>query len=369
MRVLTLFGFAAAATLTGTSLSPATAAIPRFQRGIIPQAVTWRTNVLPPGFQQRAFQYAAQHRSKILPAQSGPVKEWLMDDSGFIWGLNGQTIVSFLTDCSGAEGGIVDHSGRLVVACTNSKTVNIYNAGNTTGPANVVLSDLVGKGFFATLYFPAAAFEDNAGNIYATNLDGTRNGSVSVNGNIVWWKANKQQNNATPSGSYSDPNLVEDFFGDVDKTGTVYVDGFSFSFFPEVDAITNIMSKNGASATNLDIALSFPGGVYVVSPNKPRPLLSVIDQGSFGVGNDALYQFSLPVSPGATPITTSHPPQNLTSTCDPVAGGYNRKETIKIGDAGCHAADIGDPATDTWKQLLNIDFSIPIDGAFIPSDK
>jgi hypothetical protein len=377
MRIPLPVGLAAAAALVGASLAPAAANVlhpgPAFQRNIIPQTLTraqvqqLHPNVLQKQVYQNDLRWMQTHHP-VLPDKKGKGKaptEWLMDDSGYIWGIKGKKVVTYLSDCSGAEGGVVDHSGRLVVACTNTSTVNIYNAGNTTGPADVVLNDTPG-------FYPAAAFEDTAGNVYATNLYGfacTTYSCQFYDGNIVRWNVGFA-NGAAPSASITDSNMYEVYFGDVDANGNCYIDGFNTaSFVPQVDEVSGCNTASGTvTGTNLGIALEFPGGVYVVSPTSGSPLLSVIDQGYYGSGQDALYLYNL--GSYTSPIAIAYPPQNIQDLCDPVAGGYDKAENaIKIGDAGCHAADVGDPYTNKWKNILNINFDIPIDGAFIPSDK
>jgi hypothetical protein len=375
MRIHTLVGLAAAATLFGASLVPASAARtmpagvhgPAFQHGLIPQIMTraqvkaWRASVLPKIVQEHAFKYMATHHP-VLPAKrdGGSVKEFIMDDGGYIWAgkekKSAFVISSYMTDCSGAEGGRVDQHGNLVVACTNTSSVNIYNAGNVTGPADTVLNDTSG-------YYPADAFVDGAGNHYATNLYGfscTTYYCYFYPGNIVEWYAG-DATGSLPDQVITDPNMYEAYFGDIDASGNIYVDGFNNSFIPNVD-----MLHSGVWST-LPITLNFPGGVYVVSPRTANPELSVLDQGCYGCGNDALYLYTLPAM---SPVATLNPPQNLTLTCDPVAGGYDKKEKhIKIGDAGCRAGDYGVLATNSWTQALNVNFSVPIDAAFVKSDK
>ncbi|HVN69892.1 MAG TPA: hypothetical protein VMU38_09630 [Candidatus Binatia bacterium] len=308
-----------------------------------------------------------KHFSKpnFRPNKKAKVLQFIMDDGGYIWGLGKKNkLVSYATDCSGAEGGVVDHSSRLVVACTNSSTVNIYKKGNASGPADTVLNDTPGM-------YPAAAFEGSDGTIYATNLYGfscTTYYCYFYPGNVVWWSPGNQSSGSSPSGTYTDPSMYEVYFGDVDNSGNVYIDGVrAVSYGYGADEITGITTTAPVS-TNMNIALNFPGGIYVVGPNSATPELSVNDQGSYGSGNNALYIYSLPW-PGSL-LYTDHSPQNISNTCDPVAGGYNKADTqVLIGDAGCGAGDLGTFASNTWKTLLNINFSEPIDGAFQSSDK
>jgi len=85
-----------------------------------------------------------------------------------------------------------------------------------------------------------------------------------------------------------------------------------------------------------------------------------------GAGNDTLMLYSLPYT-GAI-VYTDTPPQNQQKTCDPVAGGFDKKELhIKIGDAGCHVDEIRPVASNTWKIIYNTDFSVPIEGLFVKS--
>ncbi|HEY1867009.1 MAG TPA: hypothetical protein VGG70_01860 [Candidatus Cybelea sp.] len=325
-------------------------------------------SVVPKQILEKALQ---RHRySHIKIDKSAKPSMVLTDEGGYIFWLSKKgTITSYATDCSGVEGGVIDHQGRLVVACTNTSSINIYNKGNTTGPADVVLKDTSG-------FYPADAFEDNQGNIFATNLYGFTCGTStcnSYNGNIVWWTANNQSAGSSPSGTYSDPNLYQDYFADVDANGNVYVDGLYCTFggvygcyygSPEVDTITNIMGS-APTATNDNVTLNSPGGINALANGQ----ISVLDQGctAYSCGLAALYLFN--ALPG-TPAATLTPPQNFRNSCDPVAAGYSKGDKeVLLGDPGCRAGERGKISSQSWKSLTSIYFNIPVAGGFLKSDK
>lgn len=312
-----------------------------------------------------------RHRpSHIKVDKSAKPTMVVTDDDGYIWWLSKKgTITSYATDCGGAEGAVVDHHGRLVVACTRTSTIQIYNKGNTAGPADVVLNDTTG-------FYPGDAFEDHQGNIFATNINGIVCGTSTCqvyNGNIVWWTTNNQSTGSSPSGSYSDPNLSSDYFADVDANGNIYLSGYHctsgglygcYYQNPEMDTITNIMGS-APTATNDNVTLTSPGGVNALANGQ----ISVLDQGCsyYGCGHAALYLFD--ALPG-TPAATLTPPQNLGGYCDPVAGGYNKGDKeVLLGDAGCRAGELGKISSQSWKSLTSIYFYLPVAGEFLKSDK
>jgi hypothetical protein len=313
---------------------------------------------------RRLFAGTAPRTSRSISLRS---RRWLSRTTPAIWWITKTGIISsYATDCAGAEGGVVDRQGRLIVACTNTATINIYNKGNVTGPANVVLNDTSG-------YFPADTFEDKSGNIYATNLYGLTCGTttcISSPGDFVWWTTANQAAGSSPSGSYADPNLADDYFADIDANGNITVDGFHctyqgqygcYSEVPEVDMIMPMGST--WMAMNDNVTLTFPGGINVLANGQ----ISVLDQGCPGCGNSALYLYkSLP----GTPASTLTPPQNLTNSCDPISSGYDKDGShVLIGDAGCRAGDLGKVSSNNWKSITNIDFEIPTSGAFLMSGK
>jgi hypothetical protein len=241
--------------------------------------------------------------------------------------------------------------------------VNIYKHGNTAAPADVVLTDTTG-------YLPVDAFEDDAGNIYVVNLlqlSCTPSECFANPGNVERWSVGNQRNGAVPDTTYSDPNLGDFQSGDIDAGGTIYVSGTNLlSYAPEVDAIS------GGVATDLDISLAAAGDVYVVDPNGSAPLLSVVDGGPFQQPGGALYQFSLPIAPGAAPIFADPTPQNLEGSCNPIGVGYGRRGAeFLAGIANCQAITYGleSAGPGHWKLRENDDFISAQIGLFVPSDK
>jgi hypothetical protein len=303
------------------------------------------------------------HPIKITLAKSATTPSMVITDyAGYIWWVSKTgAVTGYATDCLGAEGGRIDRKGRLIVSCTSGHTVNIYNSGNTTGPANVVLNDT--KGFY-----PGDAFEDKNGNIFASNLSGFSCTSTcqSYHGDIVWWKTGNQSTGSSPSGSYTDPNFLEDFFADVDANGNVYVDGVVCTFYgyygcatqgPELDTITNIMGSS-PSASNDNIYMNYPGGVYTMGNGQ----ISYDDY-----GNSAIYLYnSLPGSFASM----LNPPQSVATSCSAVSAGYDKGDkNVLVGDSACHTGDLGSVKTNTWSNVSNIDFQTPVIGLFLNSDK
>ena len=117
------------------------------------------------------------------------------------------------------------------------------------------------------LLVPGCRFEDGSGNIYVTNLYNYTNCDPYCYfspGNVAYWTTTNQANGALPSGTYADPNMYEDYFGDVDNSGNVYLDGFRQ--LVRAGSRRNRPPLGSPSPSNLNISLEFPGGVYVVSP-------------------------------------------------------------------------------------------------------
>ena len=365
MRVPSPIALAAAALFVGASVAPSMASVvkhppvsPAFQMNIIPKVMT-RAQALKymnpsaaiPRVHEMGMRYARTHRpdlSKIHRDGKTPGL-WLTDDAGYIWGLKKPgkgKVGTYLTDCSGAEGGVISPSGALVVACTNTSTVNVYNAGNNSGPADAVLDDTPG-------FYPAAAFTDAAGNIYATNLYGfscTTYYCYFYPGNVVEWYTSNQGNGASPSATITDPNMYEVYFGTADASGNLYIDGFNNSFIPAVDQLHN------GNSIPLAISPHFPGGLTVSNAGQ----LGVNDQGDYGSGDGSFTLYTLPslgvAFQGAFP-------QNLNLLCDPVAVNLDgANANAYSGDAGCHAAASLSIPGGTGGDALNINFDVPIAG-------
>ena len=370
MRIPTLIGLAAGAALVGASLAPAAATIkpvangPAFQR-VVPDVISrsqlhlTRPAAVPVTIQRRAGKIHVPAGVRKGFRHDGASNIYLTDDSGYIFQLNkkGTTVLGYATDCSGAEGAKVDHSGNLWVACTNTSTVNEYTPASS-GTASLVLTDNPG----GIDYYTADVAVDNAGNVYATSLYAFSCTSTCFfyPGQVSKWSAP-----VTPSSvpvTVADPNINEEgFFLDVDTAGNVYVDydscGTSFCGYG-LDQITGSGVNNLISYTSGSI--QFPGGVYVTQNGN----VNLIDQIA---GTETQYIVS-PFGPAGFAVSIQY---NLQHGCDPVSGGWSKGDKkIGIGDAGCHALQLGKATNgNTLTGLANINFSLPIGAAFAPSDK
>lgn len=305
-------------------------------------------------------------------AKHADVAGWVSDNGGYLWGIDkSDNIVAYHDDCSLPSLARVDRDRNLVVACLGGQesqgipgTVNVYKFGNVSGPADIVLIDAAG-------YYPNDAFRDNAGNIYAVNLFQvvcTSSGCNFNPGNVVRWSLGNQKSGAVPDTMYVDPNLGDIFAGDIDAAGRIYVVGFGAESQPEVDVIDrNAAPEN--EATNLNLPITYPGSVYVVAPNSKTPRLSLVDPTPYGSGGGVLYQFALPIVPGASPILARKTPQNLERNCRPNGAGYDRGGTVVlIASPSCQAIEEG-VATGHLTVHENFNFASPQTAVFVPSDK
>lgn len=387
MRIPTVVGSSlAVAVLFGASLAPSTASVlrvpgfrvPAFQQGIIPRTVTRAQvakasypSVSLPQAHKAALKWEKEHGAPAFhPRKHAQVTSWLTDDAGYIWGLKGNKLVAALTDCSGAEGGMIDSKGNLVVACTNAGSVNIYKAGNTSGPADTVLQEDSYSSSSSqsneVIAYSADAFEDSKGNIYATNLysyDCTTSSCTFIPGNIVEWKKGAASG-SYPSKVYTDPNNTYlGLFGAINSSGEMAFDFnslvcYSSSCFYESEVPELDTSPNGNTWTNSGVTLGFPGGLNYLSNGD----LGVNDQGCYECGNGS-YTIYGASSFSGSPVFSGQFPQNYFDSCDPVATNLNSSESeVYAGDAGCHAEATLTIPGDKGGDILSIDFSEPISG-------
>jgi hypothetical protein len=310
---------------------------------------------------KRALKMAPSHmkafRTKLPP---GTITNFLSDDSGYIFELAGSKVVGYLTDCSGAEGMKVDHSGNLWVACTNTGTVNEYAPGASS--ATLTLVDNPG----GATYYTADVAVDSAGDVWASSLYAFYCSSYYCYfypGQVSFWAAGSYSNGSSPTGTVTDTNINEEgFFLDASPSGSdVYVD------YEECTSTTCGFAADDISGSTITQfapigSISFPGGLYYTGTGT----VNLLDQDAH-----VITVFSGDVATGAYYGPT---PENLEGGCDPVDTGYNLGDSeVAIGDAGCHSLDEGKLAAHhghgSFKAKPNINFSLPIGAAFSPSDK
>jgi len=347
-----------------------------FQWGIIPRTVTreqvdaLRPSVLPRVVQERGVLWAREHSRTKLSLSSRPQAKqsalYVTDDSGYIFVMDtgGTKVLNSLSDCNGPEGAKVDHRGDLWVACTNSSTINMYKPGATA--ATLTLNDSIS----GLPYFVSDVAFDKAGNLYAASLYAyfcSSSGCTFMPGQLSYWTPANLCNGCMPSGQVNDPNLNgEAFFLDSTQAGVLYVDYYgcigSSNCGYALDQIQQPLTKPAVTTPIPFGQIGYPGGVYI---DKSQDI-NVLDQSS-GV----MTQYN--ANPFGILKVRQASPQNIQGTCDPVAFGFNLKGDIAMGDSGCHALVLGKPILSApwvvWTDKFNIDFSLPVSGAYLPSDK
>jgi hypothetical protein len=161
-------------------------------------------------------------------------------------------------------------------------------------------------------------------------------------------------------GSECDP-ICEAWEGDMDTSGNVI-----FTYYGESTSCFGggLAEESGGSTTILEspCLLEFPGGVWIGGGNA-----YVVDQDARMV-----YEYSLPISPGASPTATYGPTATgIAGLGDPDSGGLNSSSsTMVIGDA-YGWDDVGKLASNKWSTSFNINMAdTGVEAAsFEPSNK
>jgi len=372
----------AVATLVAVSIAPASAAYrtPLMQHGqtqarpvghVVPlsQAAQFKNPVgVPQSVKQAALKRIAQMAPRHMKAfrhPGGGVKTYLTDDSGYIFELAGNgSVTGYLTDCSGAEGMKVDHSGNLYVACTNTSTVNIY----APGASYATLTYVDNPG--GVYYYDADVAVDGFGDVYSSSLYAfscTTYSCTFYPGQISAWAAG-DASGSSPDVTIGDPNINEEgFFTDVDEAGSnLYVDyeecttsdcGFAADWIEATSSgnvVTQFIPLGG---------LEFPGAV-LLETGKKGSTAGVI------VGDQLTRLYTEYTASGSATGNVYGPSvENIEGSCDPVSGGLSKgNKDIALGDAGCHALVTG-KLTGTWSAAANINYSLPIGAGFSKSNR
>jgi hypothetical protein len=298
------------------------------------------------------------------PTSPGGSK-FIADDAGFIFQFSSRgpgfgRLTGVIDDCSGPEGLKVDRRHDLWAACTNSATVQEYAPGATT--ATLTYDDTIN----GVPYYVAAVTVDDIGNVYASSLYAfqcTTSSCTYYPGQISYWLAG-DPDGATPDGQIADANINQEaFFLDIDPPGSnLYVsyEGCNSSMCGYgVDKLTGNPKAGWAATPFLPIgSLGFAGGIAVETYGAEAGDVLVGDQMSRSIG-----QYDADGVPTGTVYGPL--PQNQQGTCDAVAFGLSKHDKFLLaGDAGCQAADEGRLSTNAFTTYTNIDFSLPIDGAF-----
>jgi hypothetical protein len=296
------------------------------------------------------------------------------DDEWGVWllGANGTTTNGLLSDCSGAEGMKVDRHKNLIVACTNTGTVNIYTPAQYAGagsPSTDVLNDcyIDQYGYNACPYLADVTVDHN-GDVWASSLYGFDAYDNFLYGQIFYWAHGNTANGASPTSTVADPNLYEGFFLDVDKTGSnLYVDYYSIvNFEYNIDWI-NLAGGGTVTTIGAPYDLEFPGGVNVsyatqnvnVMDQDLREIINFLP----GAGGPSGGPFG---GYGYGPAA-----ENFPNTCyDPVAMTANKNDVeFNMGLDGCDASGTIKEGTNVAAGVGNWNLQLPIDASETSSDK
>ncbi len=211
---------------------------------------------------------------------------------------------------------------------------------------------------------------DAKGNVFAAvsfYTYGNPSGSASGAG-FEWW--NHKTPSAPPSligsGAYCAP-VCTVYFMDVDNAGDIW-----FTYFGTQNSVNGYgLAEVTHPTTNPKVvpiiapgAYQFADGVYVSDRGKT---LTVTD-----TGTRKLYQYHLPIAPGAAPFNILGPtPLTRIHAGAPYSGSFNKDESLIVEGDESGWLDIGTVATNTWKRAWrNPNFSLGLGGAaYTPSDK
>ena len=315
----------------------------------------------------------------LSPDATG-VKIWsAMTDAGYVLGssASGKKInASVDTETQTTPGyyptGLkVDHSRNLWVAneLGSSKSggvVQEYADGKLANAYSVQCPSPAGCNYLYSASFDVAV---NSKNVFAAleymdyEVCNPSCSSYNISGFEYWPNGNPS---ATPTllsvGNYCSPVCALGW-ADVDSSGNLwftdsgYYDGSHYGY--GLGEVANPTTNPKYTQVEPPGTYSFWGGVYVSNGGKT---LNVIDEGARKV-----YQYALPLSSGGTPFNTLTPCQ---SGCSPTSGGFNKGDTkMVVGDVN-DWLDIGDVATNHWKQSKAPQMNSSLLGAaYTPSDK
>lgn len=338
---------------------------------------------VPRAESQRMLKYLSDHpRPQIkVDGHGGAVALWVTNtDYSYLLGLNTKyaAVKAIDTEANGCYEPItvkVDAQRNGWTACEFN---NSFNGGAeveypTGKGAPVTYSWLPGtsSGCPASETCYAVQFDggpDTRGHVYAevsSQYYCTATECPNAPVGFVWWDAGDPS--ATQNFIQAPSWVTRVYYMDNDSKGNIW---FDYQYCPTSECefgLGEVIHPTRKRPKFLKIlppgALEFAGGVYVSDHGK---ILNVTDQLT-----RATYQYTLPVSPSASPINTLGPTTaNLFGNGDPVAGGFNQTETnLAFGDA-YGWLDLGTVKKNKWTTETSINFSPSLSGAaYTPSDK
>ena len=330
----------------GGSLAPAAGTPGSSSQSVASRAVkTVNYSVLPPNAKIPQKSATAPKPFVNVAAINGPAGNQVIvsdysNNNVTVFGGGGAVNATLTSGLVNPQGLTTDASGTLYVANTGASNILLYPKPYTS--PSTTLND-------ANEYPVGISYDPTNGEIAVSNIFSTSGGAGSVS---IFAKGA-----TTPCVTVGNSNWSAAYFAAFDKSGNVYVDGHDNNGNTIVGEVTGGCSATTISTLSTGNAISFPGGIQVLSNGD----VAIDDQ--LGA---AVYTYA-PASGGSlgSPVATT----SLSGASDPVNFAIKAEDhNLWTADAGLlNANKYGYPAGGSPSKTFTNNFQLPIGVAVNPA--